>query len=91
MGGVELKTNSSKGSTQQPRTSTPSEGVRSRATETESMEVDTPAVQATSKDSSASSVAHSAMQGASASQACPISTGLRFHPGPKTKQHATTQ
>ena len=53
MGEEKLKSISSKGSTRQPRTSTPTESVHSRPPETESMEVDTPAVQATSKESSA--------------------------------------
>ncbi len=91
MRGEELKSISSKGSAQQPRTSTPKEGVCSRAAETESMEVDTPAVHATYKDSSASVVAHSAMRGASALQAHPKSAGLHYRQGPKMKHCAMTQ
>ncbi len=55
------------------------------------MEVDTPAVPATSRDSSASTVAHPAMQGASASKAHPKSAGPRSRQGSKTKQRATSQ
>ncbi len=91
LGGEVLKGLSSKGSTWQPRTSTPIEGTHSQPAETESMEVDTPAMQATSRDSSASTVAHSAMQRASTSQARPRSTGLHSHLDPKTKQHAMTR
>ena len=58
-----LKGISSKCIAQQPRTSTPTEGDRSMAAEAESMEVDTPAEQAASKDSSANVVAHPATQG----------------------------
>ncbi len=69
MGKEKLKSISSQCSARQPQTSTPMESVRSQPAETESMEVDTPVVHATSKDSSASVVASSATQGVGASQA----------------------
>ncbi len=53
--------------------------------------MDAAAVQDIPKDSSASVVAHSATQGASASQVHPKTAGPRCHQGPKTKQRATSQ
>ncbi len=56
-----------------------------------SMEVDTPAVQATSRVSSASTVAHPATQIGSAIQPPSKSAGPRSRQGQKAKQHATSQ
>ncbi len=58
MGEEELKRSSSKGSNRQPRTSTPVKGARPRSAEVERMEVDTPAMQTTSRSSSASATTH---------------------------------
>ena len=91
IGEEELKSISSMGSTRQPRTSTPVEGARPRSAEVERMEVDTPAVEATSRSSSASMATHPKTQGASALQARAQKTGPRTCPGPKTKQRATDQ
>ncbi len=89
--GVEkLRSISSKGSARQPRTSTAVEGARLRPSKTESMEADTPAVQATSQNSGASMVTHPATQGASALQTQPKLTGPLSCLDPKTKQRATT-
>ncbi len=55
------------------------------------MEVDTPAVQTTSQDSSASVATHSATHGARASQTRPKLTGPCSHLDPETKQCTTTQ
>ncbi len=55
------------------------------------MEVDTPALQDTSKGSSASVVARSAKQRANASQSLLVSTDPRPRPDPNTKQLAMTQ
>ncbi len=67
-------------------TSTPVEGAHPRSAEVESMEVDTPAVQATSQSSHARMATHPVTQGASAPQAGTQSTGPRSCPDPKTKQ-----
>ncbi len=87
----ELKSISSMGSAQQPRTSTPVEDARPRSAETEPMEVDTPAVLATSQSSSASVATCPKTQGSSASQAQTQLTGPCACLSPKTKQHATDQ
>ncbi len=79
------------GSAQQPRTSTPVEGARPRSAEVEHMEVVAPAVQPTSRSSSASPATRRKTQGVRASQARAQSTGLCARPGPKTKQRTTDQ
>ena len=56
----ELKSISSMGSTQQPRTSIPVEGARPGSAEMEPMDVDTAAEQATSRSSSAGAAARHA-------------------------------
>ncbi len=91
LGGEKLKSISSTGSTRQPRASTPVEGVSSRPPETESMEVVTSAVQATSQHSVESMATHPATQEARASQTQPRLTGPRSRPDLNTKQHATDQ
>ncbi len=90
LGGEKLNSIFSKGSTRQPRTSTPVESAHLRPPENESMEVDTPAVQAASQNSSASVATRSATQGASASQTHPKLTGSCSRPNLKTKQHTKT-
>ncbi len=55
------------------------------------MEVDTPATQATSRISSASTVAHPLTQGGSAAQAPSTSDGPQPQQGRKTKKNATSQ
>ncbi len=79
------------GSTRQPRTRTPVEGARPQSAEVQCMEVDTPAVQATSQSSSVSMSTHPKTQGASASQGQAQSTGPRTRLGPKTKQRTADQ
>ncbi len=69
MGQEKLKTISSKGSTQQPRTSTPVEGARPQLAGTEPMKVDTLEVSVASQSSSAGTVFRPKTHGASASQA----------------------
>ncbi len=91
MGKEELKRISSMGSARQPRTSTPVEGAHPWSADVEHMEVDTPAVQATSRSSSASVATHPKAKGASTSQARAQSTGPCTLPGLKTKQCATDQ
>ncbi len=65
MGKEEVKSISSMGSTQQPRTSTPVEVARARSAETEPMEVDVAAEHATSQSSSAGVVTRPKTQGGS--------------------------
>ncbi len=91
MGEEELKSFSSKGSSQQARTSTPVEGVRPHLTGTEPMEVDTSEVPSTSRSSSAGAAARPKTSGASTSQARAQLAGLCQRAGPKTKQCATDQ
>ncbi len=91
MGEEELKSISSRGSTQRPRTSTPVECARPQLTETEPMEVDTTEVASTSHSSSAGVAVRPKTKGASASQAQAQSTGPCQHADPKSKQHATDQ
>ncbi len=75
MGEEELKSISSKGSSQQPRTSTAVEGARPQLAGTEPMEVDTAEVSATSRSSRVGAAARPKNKGASASQARAQSTG----------------
>ncbi len=91
MGEEELKSVSSTGSARQLRSSTAVESARPRSAEVECMEVDTPAVQATSQNSRAGVATHPVTQGASASQARAQSTGPRTRPDLKTKQCTTDQ
>ncbi len=87
----ELKSISSKGSTWLPRVSTPKQGVSSKVAKAESMELDPPATQATSRASSASMVAHLATQGGSATQAPSASAGSHPRQGQKMRKCATSQ
>ncbi len=91
LGGEKLQSISPKDSARQPRTSTPIESVSLQPPETESMEVDTPVVQATSQNSRVSTVTPSATQGVRTLQARPQLTGPRSWSDLKTKQHAITQ
>ncbi len=91
MGEEELKNISSKGRSQQPRTSTPVEGARPQLAGMEPMEVDTLEVPAASYSSSAGVAASPKTKGASASQAQSQSTGLHQRADSKTKQRATDQ
>ncbi len=86
MGEEKLKSISSMGSARQPRTSTPVEGAHPRSAGVACMEVDAPAVQATSQSSRASTATHSVIQGAR-----PQSTGPCTCPDPKTEQCANDQ
>ncbi len=89
MGEEELRSISSKGSSQRPRTSTPVEGARPQLAETEPMEVDPSEVPSTSHSSGAGAAVCPKTKGANASQA--QSTGQHQRVGPKTKQRATDQ
>ncbi len=91
MGEEELKSISSKGSSQRPRTSTPVERARPQVTESEPMEVDTAEVPSTSRSSSAGAAVRHKTHGAGASQVQAQSTGQHQRTGPKTKQRATDQ
>ncbi len=91
MGQEKLKSGSSKGNTQQPRTNTPVEGARPRLAGTKPMEVDTPEVLVTSCRSSAGAAVRTKTKMASTFQARAQSTGPRQRMGPKAKQCATDQ
>ncbi len=72
-------------------TSTPVESVHPQLTGMEPMEVDTPDEPATSRSSSAGTVARPKTSGMSTSQAQAQLTGSHQRAGPKTKQCATDQ
>ena len=91
MGEEELKSISSKGSSQRPRTSTPVERARPQVTESEPMDVDTTEVPSTSYGSSAGAAVRTKTKWASASQVQAWSTDPHQHAGPKTKQCTTDQ
>ena len=91
MGQEKLKSISSKGNAQQPRTSTPVEGVRPRLTGMEPMEVHMLEVSTTSLSSSAGVAAHPKTNGVSALQARAQLTGPHQRVGPKAKQRTTDQ
>ncbi len=91
MGEEELKSISSKGSSQQPRTSTPVKRARPQVTESEPMEVDTTEVPSTSHSSRAGAAVRPKVKVASASHAQAQWTGQRQRADQKTKQRATDQ
>ncbi len=91
MGEEELKSISSKSSSQQARTGTPVERARPQVTESEPMDVDTAEVPSTSHSSSADVAVHPKIKGVSVSHAPAQSNGPRQRAGPKAKQCATDQ
>ena len=91
MGEEELRSISSKGSSQQPRTSTPVECVHPQLAGTELMKVDASEVPSTSHSSSTGATVRPETKVVSASQAQAQTTGLRHRKGLKTKQRATGQ
>ncbi len=91
MGEEELIGISSKGSSQQPRTSTPVERAPPQVTESEPMDVDTQGVLSTSQGSGASAAVRPKEKGASASHAQTQPTGPRKRTERKAKQRATDQ
>ncbi len=91
MGEEELKSISSKGSSQWPRTSTPVDHACPQVTESEPMEIDTAEVLSTSRSSSSSAAVRPKPKGVSASQVQAQSTGQHQCAGSKIKQRATDQ
>ncbi len=91
MGEEELKSISSKGSSQRPRTSTPVEHAPPQVTESEPMEVDTQRVPSTSQGSGVSTAVHPKEKGVSASHAQAQPASQRKRADQKAKEHATDQ